>query len=455
MRFLSVLIAMLLGVVLSVQGLSALAQSALAQDTKPGKPASPKDPPKAGESPFSDEPLLLRDAERPTAEDWQLLSRLWSGNANAMAPPAQQMLPKMAKYLAYRLTWTEIQEGRDAVSISQAVSGTTSPNRDGILKALPIIPSQAPADEVAKQQFQQKIVYLQEYVKALLPPLREVLKNRLIARVNAAMVLARLVEFGQEDAAEELVKVIENPIEHDAVRHWAFQGLRRLYALPKADARRAERCALLLCRQLDERCKTPAERLALLSPPEVDGLRYVRRELVRGLGAVGRPLVVDFVPQKGVAKPAQREGPAAELLVRVMNNDKVSPEASWPERVEAAVALCQLKHKTSPSYQPEFVVSELGRFVAEMAAEASNNKDAQRWKYFAAELRRAVEELSKDLAAHPSAATYLKQMGLMGIRVLDYVYTLQGVPENAQLNQWLNQNKPKAASVYAALPAPG
>ncbi len=446
MRFLSLVCVSLLGFVLIVH----------AQDTKPaGKPMPPAEPPKSGESPFSEEPLLLRDAEKPTQKDFTEFRRFVSGaSAN---PIDKALIAKMAKWLVYRLTWTEIQEGRDVITIDEVMKGNRRDQStvDGIERAIPLIPSRPPTDPDEKVKRDRQRVYLQEFTTAVRPPLREVMKNRLIARVNGARAYLMLIDAGQEEVADDLIQLIENPAEHEAVRHFAFQGLRRLFALPKIDAKRAERCGLVLCRELEARCKVGEETLSILSPPEVDGLRFVRRELIRGLGAMGRPLVVDVVPQKGQPIQARREGPAAELLLRVMNNQKVSPEPSWQERAEAAAALCQLKHKTSPSYQPEFVIHELGRFVAEMAAEVGNNKD-QRWKYFAVVLRNGTEELAKDLATQPPhpAAEYLKRMAVVGRGVLDYVYDPKGAPEHAELNRWLNQNKPKAATPYAAPATP-
>src|SRR5262249_52871590 len=81
--------------------------------------------------------------------------------------------------------------------------------------------------------------FVKEFSKELIKCLREVLSrnSKFIVRVNAARMLACIGEAGQEEVADTLVDIIQNPRESDAVKLWAFHGLRDLFETAKADER--------------------------------------------------------------------------------------------------------------------------------------------------------------------------------------------------------------------------
>src|SRR5205814_1109271 len=80
--------------------------------------------------------------------------------------------------------------------------------------------------------------FMEEFGKRLTTCLGEVVKNpKVIARVNAAMILARLVAAtGQDSAVDLLVEIIRDPKENDGVKLYAFRGLRDLFVSGRGES---------------------------------------------------------------------------------------------------------------------------------------------------------------------------------------------------------------------------
>jgi len=197
-----------------------------------------------------------------------------------------------------------------------------------------------------------------------------VLQNKQpIARINAARVLAKLAEWGQEPVVDELINIIKHPGEIDAVRLWAFKGLEEIFGLagtndPRAKglfqgekgAARYKAALFAIYDWLNDRTKLPESRLKNMQPAEVNGLRYVRRAAEMALGASRRPLIID---ERSAGKQA---GPIAELLSRIVTADAgIVPAPSLRERLDASIALGQLRNDLSPSYQPDYAAEKIGR----------------------------------------------------------------------------------------------
>jgi hypothetical protein len=427
----------------------------LLQAQPPAKPGdAPPAPPAGPETAFKGGRLSV---DEPTDRDWRDYQKMARGQDDPQqgqqipAERRKELFDKIPRFLIYRLTWEEIHEGREKLTTRDIMEG--SQGDYGILQAFPLLitfnkPAQDP-DEQAKRERQQK--YMVEFRQAASGFLREVLKNRLlVARLNAAIVLERFTDYGQEEVADDLLAILDNPNENDAVKVWAIKGLGKLLAnaavkAPK-DPKRIERCALAAYAWLDTRTKTPPALVAELSEPEKDGIRFVRKAAIRALAEYRRPMIVDD------PKANRREGPVAGLLLRIMNNEEnsVSPDASWSEREEAAVGLCHLQSKQSTTYQPDFVAYQVSRFIAALGAEANRDasRNTQRWQFFAAQLKAGTDALTADLKGNPSAA-YLSKL-MAGVNpVLENLYDdKKSQTAVGDLNESLNALPPKGTDVY-------
>ncbi len=416
--------------------------------------------------PIKFEPRAERDRDK--------LASLVRGNPEAFNnPKRKELMETNARWLVFRLTDRDLQEGRDGTMDQHMAENVFGESK--VFPGIPVLKEPISADQ--KDQWDRQRIYVAEMAEVMLPHLKRVLKSdRPIVRVNAARILARFLEEEQalnahkptagklEPVVDELLAIIENPQEHDAVRVWAFLGLAPAYRAPRLpdssyaiyfsavrDPQRIERAVMAIYRWLEPKCQMTTEEQSVLLPEELDGIRYVRRAAIRALGALGRPLVTDQDPR---TPRERREFPTAQLLMQIMNNDKITPEPWWSERLEAAWGLCAMKHKTvpadKPAYQTQFVAHQVGQFIANMAGESvqSESKDKQRWPVFAARMRIALDDLGKDLAGTP-AADSLSKLRALTDPLLERVFEQKPLSA-AELNQWLaNQtNQPPAKTVF-------
>jgi hypothetical protein len=402
----------------------------------PGQPA-------AG---WSGERLDVPARDVPQEADWRLQRRLLFGREPSTTPEARRVLGKVARWLTYRLTWIEVLEGQD-VPLSDTLAAIFDRNR-----AFPAIPDRPPVDDEEALRRERQREYLHAFTAELLPAVRKVLHHdQLIARVNAARILARLAEEGQAVVAADLAQILEHPYEHDAVRLWAIKGLREVFRLPPAgDEAVRQRAGVAVCQWLDARCRLEPRALAGLSAGEVDGLRYLRREAIRALAEVRRPWVIERRQGKGW----QREGPVADLLYRLATaSPEVAPAPSRSERVEAADGLCRIPAKQVPGYHADLVAHAVARLATDLdlAAHQDEGRDGDRWPYYAVRLAEGFQALHQGLAAGDPAAAYVGQVLAQTRPVLENLFDAGQHPQGLRdLHDWLRAHPPTAQALYGA-----
>ena len=224
------------------------------------------------------------------------------------------------------------------------------------------------------------------FVKQLIPHALEVVKqgHNAVARINAARVLARIVEQNKEstetqadvlarlagtnqgDLADALITIVKDPTQIDAARFWAFRSLRLLLALPQptppALPREKEEAALgAVVKFLQDRNKpfptgTP--------PDEIDGYRYLRREALAALAQGRYPTLTDKTRPTFV-------------LLKVAARDGVAPEPRMDERVEAAIGVARAQPEFDKDYQPDYAAHQLGLFVVDFVAHYGQEKQGE------------------------------------------------------------------------------
>jgi hypothetical protein len=379
--------------------------------------------------------VLAQDATDLSARDKLRLQALSNGK-EAMAPNDKDLLQRAAKFHLRRLTQEKYQR-----KLPPENKGL-----DELLERDTFTLIVVGTEKKPLTQSQQE--FLQAFTDALLPGINEVLKNpEPIARVNAARILARLGEAGQEKAADDMVKILQDKDQSDAVKFYGLKGLADLFAAaPGAnipgkralkDEDREDKCILALVEFLERKSNLPNN----APPEEVDAFRYLRRQAIRALGKTRTP---------AVTKKKQLVGtPTGLALLRVVSNDGLNPPPSLYEQVEAAVAVCQLQTPLVNGYQPAYAAHVIGEFILEFANQNNQNRAGAApggiptlpWKYLAAIL---LEALKSWKAANPTDA-YIGELVGKSENLLKTIEKNVGSPATAGLQAWLQKPPPQTS----------
>jgi hypothetical protein len=211
---------------------------------------------------------------------------------------------------------------------------------------------------------------------------------------------------GQEEVADALADALNDKDMNGGTKLFAARGLHDFYMLAFApeedqkirfkDKERETRSIKALLAALDARLPESPKPNA----EEIEGMRYLRREVIRALGASRYPAVTDA----GGAS----QGKTAYALARVLRNDGFDPTPRLDEQVEAALGLAKLKvapdanYKAANEYRLDVAAYHFGRFVLELAQLHQGRKAAetpatrQAWKVFGARLGVALDSLSAE-----------------------------------------------------------
>lgn len=427
-------------------------------------------PPKAQVPPLDREREDIADKDIPKSTDVNLVLRL----ALSSEPDyiihndaEKATVEKVLKYYLYRLTWEEVQKDRDPTKVGTL--GSIMAELIGTVESSPrLLPRPfvgPPGDQEVALVRGRQMAYVQQVTPLIIKHAKLVMQNKQpIARINAARVLAKLAEWGQETAVDELVSIINHPGEHDAVRLWAFRGLEEIFALQggrdirsqglfqsPAGAARLKMALVTVFDWLSANTKVAESRLQYMQPEEIDGLRYVRRAAERALGASRRPLIVDD------RKEGKQEGPIAELLNRIVAADAgIIPPPNPRERLEATFALLQLRTDYSPSYQPDYSAFQIGTFLTVLGAQANADKDnkgvmAFGWQLEAQRLSTAIAGFAGQKTT-PAATAYLGTFKEKTSALLVFFDDFSKNTDAVQnLNNWLKDNAPPSKEVFKPL----
>jgi hypothetical protein len=166
--------------------------------------------------------------------------------------------------------------------------------------------------------------------------------SEMLIKINAARMLSILGRSGYEGVADGAVEILKNADQSDAVKLYALEALKNLFAVPKRNYpersvfSKPDPEAAAISALVDFIARKPA-----ITPEtakdEVDAFRYLRREAVRALGMVRKPVVRNQNVNGGIITI-----PALWLL-RVANADtSLVPSPSLSERVEGLVGYLRL-----------------------------------------------------------------------------------------------------------------
>jgi hypothetical protein len=335
-----------------------------------------------------------------------------------------------AKFYTYRLTWPDIQSKPGAINALII-------DLDGdLFKAM----KNRPATQA----------FLQKLASALVLHAKEVLKNReSIARFNAVRVMWQVAHTGNggPEVAKAAVEIIQNPAHDPAAKYWAFRALQEVFAPegkmpPKALKDQAQQNEVIttLLKFLDERLPLAPG----ASPEEVDGVRVLRREAIHALALTQAP---------AVAEKGKLTGRTAQVLLRVVRKDGFVPEPRWDEQVEAAIGIGWMQGKLYPDFQPDYALHNAAYAVVELAQQYTNEDGAKvdkGWRYYAARLAEALDNLQKDAAANSKDKAMLAYVSEVGRRAGAQLKLMEtkGTANPQDFNNWLENNPPKNDTVY-------
>jgi hypothetical protein len=285
-----------------------------------------------------------------------------------------------------------------------------------------------------------------EFVRQFCPVLKDRCNDLLaqdmqvyrIAIVNFAPMLPQAARLKDEAIGNYLADILaergdKGPNMHDAVRLYAARGLREFFPavtldatpLAAADVKRRDRDV----RYVDALVKFIERKTGdKLSEPEQNGIRYLRREAIESLALAQSPAIL--------LENNKVEGPIAPTLLRVLSpKGGLVPEPGLPERVEAAIGVCQLNYAKSPNYYPETGFYLVGTLVKDFCT--AFNKDLAKnpklpemtWRIQAKRLELALKDLTKYAKNHTHEA-HAKKVADNATLLLKSVQTFSQVNQN-------------------------
>lgn len=376
------------------------------------------------------------EAERLAGADTTTFYRLRDGATEYNPSEHKVVLEKAARWYVNRLTWIEHQQ-----RTPETPANTPSLN-DLVQEAFRYLPEPRRFNPKEKERANQK-KYLAEYGKALVVCINEVLKNPMaVARVNAARILARLGECGVEDVSDDMVAVVNDKDQIDAVKLYALRGLRDLFETNGGrlkDPGRESRCVLALIEFL----RRPPTYAKGAPPDEVDGFRYVRREAVQALGQYRQVALLDAKDKKKVLAL-----PSLELL-RVVSKSGLDPEPTLGEQTEAAIGVCSMSSKAVPTYQPDYAVYHVAYLVVDFVSKHAEERTragtsrTEPWRVLAVRLDTALEAMKADRPENKYLAEVVGRCLPLVRSVMD-----DKAVSAVQVRDWLGSNPPPSKELF-------
>jgi hypothetical protein len=368
--------------------------------------------PAPAQAPAADEQHIPVEELKPGDRD--RLGKLRDGRIEVTAGD-QPILQRAARWHIYRLTWKKFQEREpdDPLNLSSGRSSYDLLQQE--LYPLLIVPDPRKGSPYRPTDNQQK--YMQEFTKALIPPIEKVLKNpRPIARINAAIVLTKMSESGQELLAKPLASILADKDQIDAVKFYALVGLKNVFSGDPAQEKEVRATQTLTDRDVERDAiqklldflTRPANFTDTTTQGEKDAFHYLRREAIRALGQTRWP---GYPAASGRSIAAR----TAWELFRIVREQDVEPAPTLGERVEAAVAICQLKSRLLQPYLTDYALAHLGQFFVDIADQYERERiqagapggTSHPWKLYGALLEQAAQTLADDLKSKPQAQQML------------------------------------------------
>ncbi len=360
-------------------------------------------------------------------------------------------LKKYAQYFAYTVATAPYNGEPEIIE-----KGKPAPGGDRTLTTLmfdfdSLTTLNGPAANNNKLTVEQ-IEFGEEFGAAVAEAAKVVLDNsaRPIERINVVRQLALASRMPCPALADPLLNIVKNTQASDALKLYAFQGLRNL--VDQTDARDPNKHVIRDVVKQGEICDAVSAYILQKRTPkdkrDQDVIEYVRREAIIVLGKF-KDAVIRKTNKDLVARPAW-------TLMKVMSVDpNVTPKFSVQEQTEAAIGFGAMRADAEMNFDVAalFIADFIVRFTSE------SNEDGQRvqangtlprfpWKVQAARLNYSVAGFRE--AAKPFGATRGSAVAASLATTAQPILTPiekdgAGAITNVNtLAEWMKANQPKA-----------
>ncbi|MFL5328613.1 MAG: hypothetical protein ACJ8C4_06835 [Gemmataceae bacterium] len=386
--------------------------------------------------------------------DKSLYESLRKGDTAPDTKEAKDVIGKEAKYLSAQLIDPQrLNTDTLAIAVENAI------------KELPV--QKFPPKKEDGDVKPNLIAFAGEMGHAMVTELQPRLKHPNIAvRVNAARMLAVVAQIGADEVAAPAIAIIEDPKESEAVKHWALETLKNIFAyVPEPSI--PEKSAFRPQKKADERKAIQVLCDFVLRTPNIDGLsqeeintyHYNRLVAVRALGHV-RTHRVRF--QENVfAKPAW-------VLLKVANRDGLVPVPELKERADAIYAFTQLfpvtRANVDREINMEYATDRLTAAILDIVTAKVNPPQnlalqslSMAWPYTFALWSIGLEQLQKNVTDSQLNGADAVRTAYARIRtdLLDPLRSnAAGVtPDIQNFQAWFVSNRTKATELYTGDPS--
>ncbi len=255
-------------------------------------------------------------------------------------------------------------------------------------------------------------------------------------------LVAKIVDTGTEQKDRPLGQLLvelasrkDDPI----AQLFAFQAMETYFLKAKVtlspnlkNAQRKAKTALL--KPAYDLLTHPPENWKTMPKAELNAYRYIRCEAIKALGAGGIPAYPMLGNIQGSDYAGDIDFPVAYTLIRMLSKqDTKYPSLTFAERHAAVVALCRMRAREMPRYNPETAVKIVGKHIVELIKRYANDRAylvAERddkvripyrypWKDMAKELREALVTFRQNLPFTSPALKKLNQVAAQANKTLE------------------------------------
>jgi len=299
------------------------------------------------------------------------------------------------------------------------------------------------------------------FLEKILEKTKEIIPNTSIsARINAvrmqAMCPAEIANCdlaGQkilpEQFMESFITILQKSPD-DGMKLYALKGIRDTYKVirPMAVVKKASSRVTLspalevkVAETLAKLIETPIVYPAGTAPEIVEGYRVLRREALKALAQSRAPI-------------SGEKGRTAFILAKFANGSDIKPEPRLDERAEAAIGLLNLRLQDpdTSEYNMEAALYQFSSFLIDyfQRFNSRNDSDAEKlfpWKYYAARITDALDELNKEVKNFPYVVETVQKIGL-GLSDMEKL-DKAAVP---QLATFVQSKAPASLLIYKKIP---
>ena len=345
----------------------------------------------------------LADLNKARIDKFARIAQMKTGNGAPVGAGDKEAIDIEARFLVYRFTATPQDMPTFQRDVRQFVDLVMSTENDK-------------KNEAFRKQFG----------PALAKSIRDVFDlpfadNR-YAITNLAHMLPVFARMKDDKFGEYMVEILTDYGEekgkalnkHDLIKMYAARALREYFPVncispdeenlgPNTARRKAHE--LLYVDALAKFIERPG--MDKLADDEKAAMHFIRREVIETLAGAKAPSIV--------AGTAKIEGPIAPTLLKVLApKSGLDLKPQLPEKLEAAIGICNMNLKNSGEYQPELGLHLVAMFVHEFAVEYNKDfaifgeKDAapkarMEWRIQSRRLEEALKEMSKNVKGQPIA----------------------------------------------------